>query len=114
MTGRPYRGRLAKFGQVVLGLDPKAGKYKPLWRQGIYLGKDGAGHDVVGVGENEVVRTKALRRTANLWSAEDALLLKIGPWDTTGYTYSHAKTPALPPILPQGCRRCGSVQRWKQ
>ena len=101
VTGRPYRGRLANFGQVVLGLDPKAGKYKPLWKRGIYLGKDGAGHDVLGVGENEVVRTKALGRTANLWSAEDALLLKIGPWDTTGYTYSHAKTPALPPILPQ-------------
>ena len=101
VTGRPYRGRLANFGQVVLGLDPKAGKYKPLWKRGIYLGKDGAGHDVLGVGENEVVRTKALRRTANLWSDEDALLLKIGPWDTTGYTYYHAKTLALPPILPQ-------------
>ena len=101
VTGRPYRGRLANFGQIVLGLDPKAGKYKPLWKRGVYLGKDGAGHDVLGIGENEVVRTKALRRTANLWSAEDALLLKIGPWDTTGYTYSHAKTPALPPILPQ-------------
>ena len=101
VTGRPYRGRLANFGQIVLGLDPKAGKYKPLWKRGVYLGKDGAGHDVLGIGENEVVRTKALRRTANLWSAEDALCLKIGPWDTTGYTYSHAKTPALPPILPQ-------------
>ena len=101
VTGRPYRGRLAIFGQVVLGLDPKAGKHKPLWKRGIYLGKDGAGHDVLGIGENEVVRTKALRRTAKLWSAEDALLLKIGPWDTTGYTYSHAKTPALPPILPK-------------
>ena len=55
------RERLANFGQVVLGLDPKTGKYKPL---------------------------------ADLSSAEDALLLKIGPWDTTGYTYSRAKTPA--------------------
>ena len=32
VTGRPYRGRLANFGQIVLGLDPKAGKYKPLWK----------------------------------------------------------------------------------
>ena len=46
-----------------------------------------------------MIRTKALRRTANLWSAEEALLLNIGPWDTTGYTYSQA--PVLPPIVDQ-------------
>ena len=100
MTGRPYRGWLANFGQVVLGLDPKASKYKPSWRRGVYLGKDSAGHDVLGVGSDEVIRTKALRRTANLWSAEEALLLNIGLWDTTGYTYSQAKIHPLPPVLP--------------
>ena len=100
VTGRPYRGRLANFGQQVLGLDPKAGKYGALWKRGTYLGKDNAGHDVLGVA-SEVIRTKALRRTANLWSAEEAMGLTIGPWDTTGYTYSHAKTPALPPVLPR-------------
>ena len=48
-----------------------------------------------------MIRTKALRRTANLWSAEEALLLNIGPWDTTGYTYSQAKIHPLPPVLPR-------------
>ena len=100
VTGRPYRGRLANFGQQVLGLDPKTGKYGALWKRGTYLGKDNAGHDVLGVA-SEVIRTKALRRTANLWSAEEAMGLTIGPWDTTGYTYSHTKTPALPPVLPR-------------
>ena len=100
VTGRPYHGRLANFGQQVFGLDPKAGKYGALWKRGPYLGKDDAGHDVLGIGK-EVIRTKARRRTANLWSGEEILDLTIGPWDTTGYTYSHAKTPALPPVLPQ-------------
>ena len=60
-----------------------------------------AGHDVIGTGPEEVTRTKSLGRTANLLSAEDVLALKIGPWDTTGYTYSQAKVQALPPVLPQ-------------
>ena len=99
---RPFlRGKLANFGQTVLGLDRKAGKYRPGWKRGVYLGKDFAGHDVIGTGPEEVTRTQSLRRTANLWSAEDVLALKIGPWDTTGYTYSQAKVQALPPVLPQ-------------
>ena len=82
-------------------VDPKAGKYKPTWKKGVYLGKDASGHDVLGTSEEEVTRTKALRRTSNLWSAEDVLALKIGPWDSTGYTYSQAKPTPLPPVLPQ-------------
>lgn len=50
-----YKGRLANFAQVVLGLDPKAGKYRPSWARGICLGKDGSGHDVLGVGPDKVV-----------------------------------------------------------
>ena len=92
VTGRPYSGKLANFGQMVFGLDPKAGKYKPMWKRGVYLGKDAAGHDVIGTAPGEFPRTKALRRTSNLWCGEDALAMEIGPWDTTGYT---------PPVLPQ-------------
>ena len=29
------------------------------------------------------------------------MALKIGPCDTTGYTYSQAKVQALPPVLPE-------------
>ena len=89
--------KLANFGQLVMGFYPKSAG----WRRNIYLAKDASGHDVVGTGEDEVTRTKALRRTANLWSAETALGLKIGPWDTTGYTQSQAKVQPLPPVLPQ-------------
>ena len=101
VTGRPYSGKLANFGQMVFGLDPKTGKYKPMWKRGVYLGKDAAGHDVIGTAPGEFPRTKALRRTSNLWSAEDALAMEIGPWDTTRYTYSQAKPTPLPPVLPQ-------------
>jgi hypothetical protein len=34
LFGRPYRGRIVPFGQVVFGLDPKADKYRPAWVRG--------------------------------------------------------------------------------
>ncbi len=46
VIGRPYKGKLANFRQIVLGLDPNAGKLS--CRKGIYLGKDASGHDVIG------------------------------------------------------------------
>ena len=40
LWGRPYKGRVVSFGQIVFGLDPKAMKYKPAWRRGAWIGKD--------------------------------------------------------------------------
>lgn len=73
----------------------------------MYLGKDSSGHDVIGAGPEEVTRTKALRRTANLRSAEDALPLK------TGLGHCWLPTPKqsllfLLPVLPQLIDKDGS------
>ena len=42
VNGRPYHNRIACFGQVTYGLDPKGSKYRPTWKKGMWLGKDGS------------------------------------------------------------------------
>lgn len=103
----PFQAVTGKGNWPTLVKDPKPGKYKPAWRRGVYLGKDSSGHDVIGAGPEEVTRTKALRRTANLWSAEDALPLK------TGLGHCWLPTPKqsllfLLPVLPQLIDKDGS------
>ena len=88
------------FGQVVFGLDPLIKKYRPAWRKGIWLGKDGANQDIVATSDSEITRSKAIRVTNLSWDAKDIVNLKINPWETTGYTHSRVKVSALPPIEP--------------
>ena len=100
VNGRPYHNRIACFGQVTYGLDPKGSKYRPTWKKGIWLGKDGSDHDVLATAAGTITRTRSIRRTALTWSADEILSLVIGPWDTTGYTQSKVKQKpvlALPP-----------------
>ena len=47
LFGRPYRGKIVPFGQVVFGLDPKVDKYRPAWIRGAWLGKDSADMDLL-------------------------------------------------------------------
>ena len=103
VNGRPYHNRIACFGQVTYGLDPKGSKYRPTWKKGIWLGKDGSDHDVLATAAGTITRTRSIRRTALTWSADEILSLVTGPWDTTGYTQSKVKQKpvlALPPALP--------------
>ena len=100
VNGRPYHNRIACFGQVTYGLDPKGSKYRPTWKKGIWLGKDGSDHDVLATAAGTITRTRSIRRTALRWSADEILSLVIGQWDTTGYTQSKVKQKpvlALPP-----------------
>ena len=100
VNGRPYHNRIACFGQVTYGLDPKGSKYPPTWKKGMWLGKDGSDHDVLATAAGTITRTRSIRRTALTWSADEILSLVIGPWDTTGYTQSKVKQKpvlALPP-----------------
>lgn len=100
LHGRPYRGKITLFGQVVFGLDPLIKKYRPAWRKGIWLGKDGANQDIVATSDSEITRSKAIRVTNLSCNAKDIVNLKINPWETTGYTHSRVKVSALPPIEP--------------
>jgi len=48
--GRPYRGRITCFRQKVFGLMAvmaRGNNYRPTWKQGVSLGRDGADQDVI-------------------------------------------------------------------
>ena len=79
LFGRPYRGKIVPFGQVVFGLDPKADKYRPAWIRGAWLGKDSADTDLLTSDGQSVIRTKAVRRIGNEWDATLVLGVEIMP-----------------------------------
>ena len=100
LHGRPYKGKITMFGQVVFGLDPLIKKYRPAWRKGIWLGKDSSDHDLVATSSNEVTKTKAIRKTGHHWDASELLALEINPWSVTGYTHTKLKIQPLPVLSP--------------
>ncbi len=87
LHGRPNRGKVTLFDQVLFGLDPLVKKYRPAWRRGIWLGKDGADQEIVATDDSDA-RSKAIRVTNLSWDAKDIVNLKINPQETSGYTFS--------------------------
>ena len=81
LRGRPYKGRIYAFGEEMFALDPLQAKYSTQWRRGIWLTKDGADMDAVAISENEVIRSRAIRKVAEHWDAELAMALTVGPWN---------------------------------
>ena len=64
----------------MFGLDPKGSKYRPLWRRGIWLGKDLSDHDVIAANPETATKTRAVPRTDQSWSTADIMGVIIGPW----------------------------------
>ena len=81
VRGRPYKGRVCAFGEEVYALDSLQQKYQCQWRRGCWLTKDEADHDIVAVGAQEVLRSKAVRKIAEHWDGSFLVSLEIGPWD---------------------------------
>lgn len=81
VRGRPYKTRVGAFGEEVYALDSLQQKYQCQWRKRCWLTKDGADHDIVAVGQREVMRSKAVRKIAEHWDASALINLEIGPWD---------------------------------
>jgi len=79
VCGRPYRGRICTFGETVNGHDAKQSKYRFQWRRGLWLGKDNFDHDAVAVGDNEVLRCKAVRKASEEWDGAAILSLTVSP-----------------------------------
>lgn len=77
----PYKGRIYAFGEKMFALDPLQAKYSTQWRRGIWLTKDGADMDAMAISEDEVIRSRAIRKVAKHWDAELAMALTVGPWN---------------------------------
>jgi hypothetical protein len=99
VRGRPYKGRVCAFGEEVYALDSLQQKYQCQWRKGCWLTKDEADHDIVAVGENEIIRSKAVRKTAEHWDAAALLALQVGPWDMKRGTQTSLQ-PSRPAVHP--------------
>jgi hypothetical protein len=99
VRGRPYKGRVCAFGEEVYALDSLQQKYQCQWRKGCWLTKDEADHDIVAVGENEIIRSKAVRKTAEHWDAAALLALQVGPWDMKRGTQTLLQ-PSKPAVHP--------------
>ena len=104
LRGRPYRGRVCYFAETVYALDPLQSKYSSQWRRGVWLGKDEADHDIVAVGADEVIKSKAVRKTSEVWDASALVSLQICPWNVKRSSVHHQmrvspNTP-LPSLLP--------------
>ena len=96
--GRPYRGRICTFGESVYGHDAKQSKYRLQWRKGLWLGKDNFDHDLVAVGDNEVLRCKAVRKASEEWDGEAILGLKVSPENLRRGSKTVLKQGRLPPV----------------
>ena len=99
VRGRPYKGRICNFGSEVYALDALRQKYQSQWRPGIWLTKDESDHDVVCVGPNEVLRSKAIRRVEEKWNGEAIIAMSVGPWDMQRGVHTQV-TPDLPRVQP--------------
>ena len=74
---RPFRGKVACFGSLCYGLDGTVNKHHPQWLAGVWLGKDASVHDILAVGDQRLVRCKAVRQTDKMWEKE---IVKFGYW----------------------------------
>ena len=69
-------------------LDPLRAKYATQWRRRIWLTKDSAEMDVVAVSENEIIRSRAIRKVTEYWKAELVMSRTVGPWDMDRDVYT--------------------------
>ena len=78
---------------------------------GIWLGKDNADHDILAVGNQRLVRCRAIRQTDKMWDKERLAGLAIGPSDLLKLaTHSKVKLlPAVPP-MPRPVQNQGEVE----
>ena len=51
-----------------------------MWKQGVWLGRDGADQDVIATTPQTITKTRSVRKTAHEWVAKDILAIEIEPW----------------------------------
>ncbi len=68
LFGRPYRGRVANFGQDMYGISQKKSKYKAQWTRGIWVGKDHADQDMLIIENDKILKSKVVRATGLFWN----------------------------------------------
>ena len=112
-SGRSYNGRLALFGESVLGFLKVSTKGAPQWTKGVWLGKTSSNdvHIIAVPGHPRLFVTRSVRMFPKPWDGEMVANMEATPWQfgyaSLGSQLVLAKrisSPAplsLPPVPPR-------------
>ena len=101
-----YAGRLALFGESVLGFLKRTTKGSPQWTRGIWLGKTMSNdvHIIAVSGSIQLFVTRSVRRFPKPWNMDGIASVEACPWSfgyaSLGSQLVLAKRVSAPPILP--------------
>ena len=79
----------------------RGNKYRPMWKQGVWLGRHGADQDVIATAPQTITKTRSVRKTTHEWVAEDILAIEIGPWNASSRLESKLRAQPLRGLLPR-------------
>ena len=96
---RQYTGKLAKFGECVMGYLKSEAKSNPKWIKGIWLGKSPTNDThMIGTAQGVFV-TRSIRRFSNCWNLKLAGDVENCPWDY-GYAALGSKLVLAKRLMP--------------
>eukprot|EP00434_Breviolum_minutum_P043737 symbB.v1.2.039002.t1/scaffold6288.1/size30759/2 len=99
LFGRPYKGRVANFGQDMYGISQKKAKYKAQWVKGIWVGKDAADQDILIIENDKILKSRAVRAIGTFWSKEDLINMEVSPdYMLKIATQTKGIYPVIPPL----------------
>ena len=104
-TSRQYTGRIALFGERILGFLKLSTKGSPTWTKGIWLGKtmNNDVHIIAIPGHPQLFVTRSVRRLSTPWDMEMIGGMEVCPWQfgyaSLGSQLVLAKRISAPPVL---------------
>ena len=107
LKGKPYRGELVEFGEVVWARDlASASKLEARWIPGVWVGKADLSdeHLIATRGQTKLVRSIRRRPEAERFSLEEVNSFAGMPWDLKEKVYGVPRPPLLlaAPEVPRG------------
>ena len=103
-SGRMYTGKLARYGERVLGFLKTDMKGKPQWRPGIWLGKTTQNDTRIIAVADGVFVTRSIRRLTSAFDVKYFTDLTRCAWECNyaalGHTMMHAKRVLAPVPVP--------------
>ena len=99
LFGRPYKGRVANFGQDMYGISQKKTKYKAQWTRGVWVGKDHADQDMLIIENDKILKSKAVRARGLFWNKNDLVNMEVTPDHLLKIaTQTKGVYPVIPPL----------------
>ena len=81
VTGSQYTGKLAAYGEAVLGYIKTSAKAGPRWVRGIWISKTILNDSHIVATSAGLFVTRSIRRLPNAWSLTEPGAIEIAPWE---------------------------------